>query len=222
MPTHYEESAQLNTIVQRLIDSLDEFADLRDLRITPLIIEKTKKDKEGNEETVEGKPAISAKKVPPLFYHMTGGDRAGTQYVLLFDKYCWNKMDTDERDANVHSMLCMLDPQSKQNGDLVLKMKKPDVVTFKATLRRFGCFDAEMDLVRQTLEDSSRRVASRLFSSGVTVEVSRAVRNSDEADIPDADEGVPVEGVPVEESQTPTISRRSRRGEAVLRAGEED
>ena len=154
----YERNDELDRMVAHLVAELHEFAAIRETAIMPLMKIKMGKD---TEELVEAKPAFDTKKVPDL-YRAISDDAA--HFVVIIDMYVWNHCEAQEREALVHSALMRIDVNEEKQ-----KIRKPDVVFYSATLRRYGQFDGSVRELRDILTSAGTAAANFIARSAQPV-----------------------------------------------------
>lgn len=136
------------------VADLPEFEPLRDLELVAM----TKDKYNAEDELVFGSPAVDAKVVPEIWKATFTSD---TDYLLLVDGYTWEKADASEQETLVHTLLMKIDVQETDKGTK-LKIRKPDIVAFSTTARRYGTRLHEADTLQRILQNAGADLLERV------------------------------------------------------------
>ena len=148
MPTEYECSSELSAVVEEVLGE-PEFEALgsHNIKITSCLKIKT----DGDGEPVKSKgDAAQLKKVGPPFSAFID-----KQFIIVFDSYHWLNF-VQRRAAAVHKALMRIKVQVKDNGDISVGTRQPDVQEFTATLRRYGAYNDELAVLMQAAAEINR------------------------------------------------------------------
>jgi hypothetical protein len=159
MPTEYELDEGLTAKIQSLIDNpeLAEFSLLRQFAIKVEGCLKVRLDKHGEPLPSKGKK-VEVKKTPAVFSLLVQ-----PQYVVVVDYGFWIDQMVSEvhKKALLHHALMQLNVEPTTDGKK-LGIRKPDVIEFAATAKRYGAWTSELATFRQILADFPRNLPSVL------------------------------------------------------------
>lgn len=154
MPTEYELSNGLQERVGELLSTCEDFNALRDTDVAIGCCFRIKLNKD--DEMVASGPASDLKRVSPLMRAFFSFD-----FVVVVDQYVWNNVSGVAQNAMLHSALMRAQVEVAGQGTKI-RMRKPDVVEFSQTLRRFGLYKEECVNLRDLLQGAALNVAAAL------------------------------------------------------------
>lgn len=155
----YEINNDLNQAVGDIVSdaAMPEFRAIRDcgLKIFTCLAIKTNKD--GEHEEITGDP-VTLRKISNLHRTFIDG-----HYILVVCYYFWNHQDEIKRHAAIHRALMQIDA-TKEDDEIKLKRRKPEVVEFVATLVRYGAYCDTLIDVRSVLQKSAKQFAKNVVA----------------------------------------------------------
>lgn len=154
--TEFEISSGLQAQVDEMISSCEDFheVDNEGVRVSACFRIKHNKD---DELVASGAPS-DLKKISPMMQAFVSHD-----YVVVIDQYVWNHSSTTMQQALLHSALMRLHIAPNDAGtEIKVKTRKPDVIEFSQTLRRYGLYKEEAINLRDILASAAQTAVSNL------------------------------------------------------------
>ncbi len=122
-----------------------EFNEIREQEILFLVAAMTKTNKDGEVEPTSGDPIIVRKVSPADAVFMDG------HFKVFIDRCRWDGANDIQQKAMLHRALMRV---NIEKGEEAIKIgtRKPDVVTFQATIVRFGAWEENLIQLRNHLQ----------------------------------------------------------------------
>ena len=152
MPIEYAGDDEMAQAVAEMIgdETYSEFTPIRDQEIRILVAAMVKTDKDGIQEPTKGEPVIVCKVTPRDKPFVDG------QYKVYIDKTRWDEANDLQQKAMLHRGLMRINIESKESG-IKLGTRKPDVLTFQATIVRFGAWEEDLIQLRNNLQAAQQK-----------------------------------------------------------------
>ncbi len=147
MPIEYAGDDEMAQAITDMIgdETYSEFDPIRQQETKILVAAMVKTDKDGVQEPTKGEPVI-IRKVSAADKPFIDG-----HYKVYIDKTRWDEANELQQKAMLHRGLMRINIESKESG-IKLGTRKPDVLTFQATIVRFGAWEEELIQLRNNLQ----------------------------------------------------------------------
>lgn len=147
MPIEYARDDAMTQAVGDLVqdESYSEFDELRAQDILFQVAAMTKTNKDGEIEKTSGDPVIVRKISPADAVFMEG------HFKVFIDRCRWDAANELQQKAMLHRAVMRVEIVNEESG-IKIKTRKPDVVTFQATIVRFGAWEEELIQLRNNLQ----------------------------------------------------------------------
>jgi hypothetical protein len=148
MPTEYEQSSELEQLVNDVLSESD-FTALVTHGVSITSCLKIKMNSDNEYVASKGDPA-QLKKVGAPFNAFID-----KHYIVVFDAYAWQNFPA-KREAAIHKALMRISIKLTDSGEVKLGSRSPDVQEFTATVRRYGNYNPELEALSMANAELNR------------------------------------------------------------------
>lgn len=214
---YYETQPELSLWFEEFLNRPDygEFESLRNsglkLSVFYAVAASEEDDADGEYKPAQ-KEVVVVKKVPPIFKANSKDD---ADIIISIDFGEWDALHQDEREVKLHTALSSIDVKVADNGDVKIKSKKPDVVAYSSTVRRYGVQTSSMQRLRELMSNTTQAakapVAAKPAKPAAPVAeaprkkapavIAAPIEDGDDDDKPEVDDG------PEEEPEQPPVRK---------------
>lgn len=157
MPIEYALDDALTQAVASLTqdETYSEFGELREQGITFMVSAMTKTSKEEEIVPTSGEPVVVRRVSPSDAVFMDG------HFKVYIDRCRWDGANEMQQKAMLHRALMRVKIEDTDKG-VKIGTRKPDVVTFQATIVRFGAWEEQLIQLRNNLQSAQAKAKKQL------------------------------------------------------------
>lgn len=152
MPIEYAQDDGMTQAVAGLVqdETYSEFEPLRQQEIVFMVAAMTKTDENESIVATSGEPVIVRRVSAADAVFMEG------HFKVYIDRCRWDAANEIQQKAMLHRALMRVNIET--DGDKIkIATRKPDVVTFQATIVRFGAWDEQLIQLRNNLQSAQAK-----------------------------------------------------------------
>ena len=133
---------------------------LFDQNVQLKVVYKFKMD--ANDQVVAaGGPLVAIKKVSGHFVPLLDG----TTHVVVVDKHPWDGGQQSRKKAALHNALMSIVVIQDDSGNIKVKARKPDIVCYRETVRRYGPWSESLELLAASLARGTAQLVEQINQS---------------------------------------------------------